>query len=248
MTGFGKFLVGAAATSLPAWGAHHFTGPGYIDGLETDAQSAFGELELGDSTAVALARDPLARTAIVSGEFDSAERDAIRAKLLAIPGMQAVKFPASNANGDSTGDATPPVETPSAEAVAECQSDLNATMEGQTITFASGSAEISVGSLGLIDSLAAQLSECEGMAVAVNGHTDATGDPALNQALSVERAQSVAAALSERGVDASRITAAGFGSTEPLIEGVSPEANAANRRIEFELSSAATTDNATPTE
>jgi outer membrane protein OmpA-like peptidoglycan-associated protein len=47
------------------------------------------------------------------------------------------------------------------------------------------------------------------------GHTDATGDPEHNEALSLERANAIMAALVERGVDAQRLAAAGSSDVVP---------------------------------
>jgi outer membrane protein OmpA-like peptidoglycan-associated protein len=55
-----------------------------------------------------------------------------------------------------------------------------------------------------------------GAAVEVRGHTDSTGDPASNQALSDQRAANVSAFLGTNGVDASRIRATGLGQNAPL--------------------------------
>lgn len=64
----------------------------------------------------------------------------------------------------------------------------------------------------------------------IEGHTDASGDARANLALSARRAEGVRQFLvGERGVDASRLTAVGKGSSEP-IDRTNPAA-AANRRV-----------------
>ncbi|MCL2091047.1 MAG: OmpA family protein [Micrococcales bacterium] len=66
----------------------------------------------------------------------------------------------------------------------------------------------------------------------IQGHTDSTGDPDANLALSQRRAEAVRAELINRAVPAGRLTAVGYGQTKPLV---SPEATdddrAANRRV-----------------
>ena len=73
-----------------------------------------------------------------------------------------------------------------------------------------------------------------GAAIGV-GHTDSTGSDTLNQALSVERAQSVRNYLSVRGVDAQRIDVQGRGSREPVASNTSDSGRAQNRRVEIFL-------------
>lgn len=74
----------------------------------------------------------------------------------------------------------------------------------------------------------------------VDGHTDnvplsGTGKFADNWELSSARATSVVKFLISKGVPADRLAAAGFGEFQPIAEGDSPEARAANRRIELKL-------------
>jgi len=70
----------------------------------------------------------------------------------------------------------------------------------------------------------------------VEGHTDATGSAASNWVLSQARALSVVTYLIEvENLPPERLSAAGFGEFQPIAEGDSPEALAANRRIELKL-------------
>ena len=70
-----------------------------------------------------------------------------------------------------------------------------------------------------------------GMRFAIEGHTDATGGRDKNMALSQARAQSVVDYLVSQGVDASRLTAKGYGPDRP-IRGTRATAPT-NRRVEF---------------
>ena len=69
--------------------------------------------------------------------------------------------------------------------------------------------------------------------LAVEGHTDNAGTPAHNQQLSEARAQSVVASLTQAGIAASRLQAAGFGQTKPLAENTTEAGKAKNRRVEL---------------
>lgn len=68
-----------------------------------------------------------------------------------------------------------------------------------------------------------------GLRFAVEGHTDATGPAAHNQALSERRAAAVVDYLAAHGVENARLNAQGFGETRPRT--ANPDAPA-NRRVE----------------
>lgn len=69
--------------------------------------------------------------------------------------------------------------------------------------------------------------------IAIAGHTDNVGDALLNQELSVQRAEAVAAYLQERGIDKERMTVSGFGGTKPIADNSKEATRRLNRRVEF---------------
>ena len=69
--------------------------------------------------------------------------------------------------------------------------------------------------------------------VIVEGHTDNTGTHEYNQALSEARAQTVANALEQRGIAASRVATKGFAYDKPAASNDTPEGQAKNRRTEI---------------
>jgi outer membrane protein OmpA-like peptidoglycan-associated protein len=71
--------------------------------------------------------------------------------------------------------------------------------------------------------------------VRVIGHTDSTGSDAINNPLSVNRANAVRDYLVTRGVPAARITTEGRGSYEPVADNSSEAGRARNRRVELFL-------------
>lgn len=126
----------------------------------------------------------------------------------------------------------PPVEKPAAAARVQVTNDHIVITE--QILFDQNKATIKPESNGLLDDIAKTLKEkAEIKKVQVEGHTSAEGDAGANQKLSDDRAKAVVKALTERGVDAKRLVAKGFGETKPLGTNDTPAGRVANRRVEF---------------
>ena len=102
------------------------------------------------------------------------------------------------------------------------------------IHFDTDSAAIQPGAEELLDDLAATLGNFPEWKLRIVGHTDATGDAELNRQLSLDRALAVQAALEERGVDATRLGAAGVGADRPVASNETDEGRALNRRVQLE--------------
>lgn len=75
----------------------------------------------------------------------------------------------------------------------------------------------------------------------VRGHTDSRGGAAANLSLSKRRAASVMRWLIAHGVDASRLTSNGFGSTRPIDSNETDDGRRNNRRVEFRITATAAT-------
>lgn len=71
--------------------------------------------------------------------------------------------------------------------------------------------------------------------VRIVGHTDSTGSDAINDPLSMQRAQTVRDFLSTRGVPAHRMSVEGRGSREPVADNAAEPGRAKNRRVELFL-------------
>jgi len=71
--------------------------------------------------------------------------------------------------------------------------------------------------------------------VSVEGHTDAVGADAYNQSLSERRAGSVRDYLVGKGIDASRLSTAGYGESQPVADNETAEGRALNRRVELKV-------------
>jgi outer membrane protein OmpA-like peptidoglycan-associated protein len=102
------------------------------------------------------------------------------------------------------------------------------------VHFETGSARIQKRSYPLIDQIAVMVKEHPEVGhIRVEGYTDNVGPPDLNLRLSRERAESVRAALIERGVPPHRLRAQGFGETHPTAPNRTRAGRAKNRRVEF---------------
>jgi len=73
------------------------------------------------------------------------------------------------------------------------------------------------------------------MRVRIVGHTDSTGSDAINNPLSVDRAESVRDYLAARGVTTTRVEVSGRGSHEPVADNNTDAGRAQNRRVEIFL-------------
>ncbi len=69
--------------------------------------------------------------------------------------------------------------------------------------------------------------------IEIQGHTDERGSDAYNLELSQRRAEAVADYLEQRGISRDRLTARGYGETDPLDRAHTEQAWAKNRRVEF---------------
>ncbi|MCB1657483.1 MAG: OmpA family protein, partial [Pseudomonadales bacterium] len=68
--------------------------------------------------------------------------------------------------------------------------------------------------------------------ITIEGHTDSSGNPAKNKVLSQARAAAVMNMLiSDYGIEASRLTAVGYGASKPVASNATAEGKAQNRRV-----------------
>ena len=69
--------------------------------------------------------------------------------------------------------------------------------------------------------------------IEVAGHTDSMGSDAYNMKLSQQRAEAVRNFLISRGVAADRLTAKGYGESQPVADNATEEGRFQNRRVEL---------------
>lgn len=85
-----------------------------------------------------------------------------------------------------------------------------------------------------LEDFAKVLKEFSDTDVAIYGHTDSTGNDAINNPLSLNRAKSVSDFLLANGVAEDQIKSVeGFGSQQPVADNATAEGRAQNRRVEI---------------
>jgi len=129
----------------------------------------------------------------------------------------------------------PAVSAPEPSPVAACQEQFDEFLGNKRISFETDSATLKRESTLMLDELAAIADQCPGTRIQVAGHTDARGSDDFNLWLSQARAESVTSYLAGKGVDASRLSAIGYGASQPIADNVTVAGLARNRRIEFML-------------
>ncbi len=107
------------------------------------------------------------------------------------------------------------------------------------VLFASGRADLKVGTISHLDQLVAFLGKYPSRTVMIEGHTDNVGGDDYNQGLSQRRADSVRSYLVRQGVDAARVTTMGAGEGTPVAGNESEAGRQQNRRVEVIISNPA---------
>lgn len=123
------------------------------------------------------------------------------------------------------------LQHPSGEATA------NASYNFDRLLFESGQSTLEPQSNEQLDNIAAILKAYPSVKFNLGGYTDNTGDASANRTLSEQRADSVMAALEQRGVDASQLSAQGYGEDDPVAPNSTPAGRQMNRRIAIRVAS-----------
>jgi len=103
------------------------------------------------------------------------------------------------------------------------------------IAFDSGQAVIRPNFRSALDNFAQSLQQNPSTTVSIVGHTDSTGSPAVNEPLSLQRADATRDYLVTRGVAANRFRVDGRGAREPVANNDTEAGRARNRRVEIFL-------------
>lgn len=101
------------------------------------------------------------------------------------------------------------------------------------ILFPTGKSALSEDSKIELAKFAGKISDMQDTDITIYGHTDNTGSAAINEKLSLERAQSVSTYLQKLGISSSRMFIEGKSFNEPVASNETVEGRAMNRRVEI---------------
>lgn len=105
----------------------------------------------------------------------------------------------------------------------------------QNIQFANAKATLLPKSHKQLDQLYRLMLYFPSIKIEISGHSDNVGSKKKNLKLSQDRAASVVEYLVERGVEADRMSAIGYGDTQPLSSNKTDDGKALNRRVEVKI-------------
>jgi outer membrane protein OmpA-like peptidoglycan-associated protein len=114
------------------------------------------------------------------------------------------------------------------------------TLSG-SVLFASGQSDLLPSARNRLSEVADALKQANN-AITIEGHTDALGPDALNEELSLRRAEQVRGFLLAQGVPPERISVRGMGEYRPVATNSTAEGRANNRRVEIVLQRLPTED------
>lgn len=115
----------------------------------------------------------------------------------------------------------------------QVEKDLN--FNAKSINFESSKDVIKSESYATLDNIVGILNDYPSAKIAIHGHTDSSGDDAMNMTLSQQRAAAVMNYFISKGINANRLSSKGFGETSPIADNGTSEGRAMNRRVEIKL-------------
>ncbi len=105
----------------------------------------------------------------------------------------------------------------------------------KNIYFNTGSAVLKAQSNKSLNTVVKILKDNPELRVSIEGHTDNTGKADKNQVLSENRAKAVLTYLTKKGIDATRLSSAGYGQDKPVADNRTAKGRTLNRRVELKL-------------
>jgi outer membrane protein OmpA-like peptidoglycan-associated protein len=126
-------------------------------------------------------------------------------------------------------------EGPTPKALTRCTQDTELAKISKIVRFARGKADLDRGDRAVLNRIYKAMDGCPALALKVVGHTDADGAARRNMRLSLRRARAAVTYLVDKGIDAGRLKAVGYGETRPVVPNDTADNRAKNRRVEVEL-------------
>ena len=118
------------------------------------------------------------------------------------------------------------------QALAGCVVEV-ITLEG--VYFENNSSDLVAVSISTLNRGVATLKHRKNIRIEVAAHTDSRASDAYNMALSNRRAMSVKQYLVSHGISANRLTAKGYGESQPIASNATAAGQAKNRRVELRV-------------
>jgi outer membrane protein OmpA-like peptidoglycan-associated protein len=112
---------------------------------------------------------------------------------------------------------------------------INFVLVDQPIDFVDSSVVLRPGANVSLDLIASLLAGAPNARFVIEVHTDGRGASANNLTLSKRRGEAIRVALVSRGVASGRLVVDGRGEVEPVANDGSPQGQAANRRVLFNV-------------
>ncbi|MGA3159150.1 MAG: OmpA family protein [Steroidobacteraceae bacterium] len=119
------------------------------------------------------------------------------------------------------------------EAMQAQATDRGMVLTLANVLFDSGSSSLKTGADEVIARLSQFLQNHPSIMVRIEGHTDSLGSDSHNETLSLRRAEAVASALQNDGIDSARIEVLGRGRSAPIAGNGTGAGRQLNRRVEI---------------
>jgi len=179
-----------------------------------------------------------ARAAIADAKAAGAEKCAPKLQAQAVANLywaahefsESDYHPQENAELAATAEAK--AKAAKAKAAKGCKPEI-ISLNG--ILFPHDSARITPAAAAILDKAVATLKRRSDIRVEVAAHTDSSASDEYNQALSDRRAASVMEYFKAHGISASRLTAKGYGESQPIATNTTKEGRKKNRRVELRV-------------
>ena len=191
------------------------------DSVARAAQAQQGKLR--DSVRLAEARQQALRDSLVT----AARQDSLRTVAL----RDSLRLTQNRARIAALRDSLARVALRDSLRLLMAQKQTRVTLRG--VNFELGKAVLLPISREILQDVARSLVANPTVRVEVAGHTDSTGSRAVNERLSLARAESVKAFLIENGVAADQMEVHGYASTQPVATNKTKSGRAQNRRVEL---------------